>query len=655
MLPESDDSAPHPSHRRERSPDAEVAQRANVVANEPKASVPDPANAASEKEASAPQVNESSNQAGTNSTVPDAPPKPKKQKKPRTNWQELGLVELLQSHMAGWNASGDDTQRRKAFLDKVVAEIAASGKWKPKNPTNLRAVTRTWFKNHKNDTHDSGSESEDDVPDNDNATQKSIFSKRAKGPSERWAEVPENKARILQYMDPTKGAGQGGRIAAMRKRLYDELPQEEKDYWESLPPPEQTPDEVEADMAENRKKLPDTLSEMLRSLIGVGPHRIGNTIFFVRWAIMPADGELDTMQFYVGDEPDGESFIDYAGGLMAENTQWVGYSQKALRVGHGITYVNGRPMLPESRPEWNGINMIEVLQEYFRAAWHYAHQGVDEVPVLTAASISERLAHLGWPTPDLSQATGATVEQVFPLWIKIRSTQDTDAAFTFAPKDAVNLSDEVMIASVNAARDPVNPANNTRRNADGRSITRRASRARVVESTDDEKDDDEGMDSTSVRLSRAASRIDGISEPDDETTSGAAADVDAGGDDKVMDDTAGGEVADEGSARNGAGSKGKDGPARRAKQKNNQEDENAEPRKKRKMKGGDDGKAKGTQEVADEPRQPRVRKPSSKAAEAAATGISTTRSSAGSSRATRPKSNTTATSKSTARKAVQRS
>ncbi|KAH9828697.1 uncharacterized protein C8Q71DRAFT_487354 [Rhodofomes roseus] len=512
---------------------------------------------------------------------------------------------------------------------------------------------------------------------------KTFFSKgRAKGPSERWAEVPENKALIQQHMDQTKAVGQGGRFAATRKALYDKLPQDEKDHWETLGPPEPSPEEERATMAANRRNLAPNFVELFTSLIGVGVHCVGpDAAFYVRWAVTEPSGEVDNKEMYVGPHPQGQNFQQYARGLMEElNIKWLGFigdafTQPKMGLEHGITYVNDRPMLPESRPEWNGLKMIEVLLIYFRATWLYAHRGAGDVPALSATMISEHLKSLEWPAPDLSQATGATLEQVYPLWIKIRSTQGTDDGFTFIRKDAQMIANEATVASVQAPREDVNPANNARTMTDGRKVRRRPSTVRVVESTDEEDEldeDDDGMNSASVRLrSRAPSRLEGISDTDDETTSGAAA-----ANDNASDETSANKATtDKAAANNDIVDKGTNGdaaadndvgdaenvarngvaPRARAKKRNNRRDEHSAdedtavmadvpPLKKCKTTGGRGGKADGSENIVTETdRQPRIRKPTLKAVEAA--GSTASRSSAGSSRSTRPKGHTSVASK----------
>ncbi|TFY51455.1 hypothetical protein EVJ58_g10555, partial [Rhodofomes roseus] len=109
---------------------------------------------------------------------------------PRTNWRQMGLEPLMKSHLKMWNACGGDPGRRNEVIEKLVTEIEGSGKWAPKKPTNIRYVTRRWFKNHKkpSDAAEVSDSDDEDNVDRVNIFGKTLLSKgRAKGASERWA------------------------------------------------------------------------------------------------------------------------------------------------------------------------------------------------------------------------------------------------------------------------------------------------------------------------------------------------------------------------------------------------------------------------------------------------------------------------------------
>ncbi|TFY50282.1 hypothetical protein EVJ58_g11112, partial [Rhodofomes roseus] len=266
----------------------------------------------------------------------------------------------------------------------------------------------------------------------------------------------------------------------------------------------------------NGSNLLTHLTRLLSSLIGTGKHCIGtDVLFYMRVARRKPDDKLDNKYLEVGKRVEGQPlFHEFAGGLAEENANWLRYAEERLprrRRGleHGITYINDRPMLPETRPEWSGIQMVQVLQVYFQATWDYAHREFAEVPVLLTADIVNRLVSLGWPAPDLSQVTGATMEKVVPLWSKIRAMQDTEARFSFEPVDDSEVDDRPDIPNVNEVQERSRTSD-----GDGRKSDTSADEE-VDELAPTDEDEDEVVNNTAGRLARTASRLEGISDDDE--------------------------------------------------------------------------------------------------------------------------------------------
>ncbi|KAH9926048.1 uncharacterized protein B0H18DRAFT_954920 [Fomitopsis serialis] len=356
----------------------------------------------------------------------------------RTDWTVNGLDVVMDGFLKDWNNLADTKKARRQFRARVLKDILP--KWTQE--TDPEEAIYNYFKNHGGKASHTRATTPDDVHINS----KDLFAKsRAKGPSELWAEVPENKARIMQNCEGKNEVGAGGRQAATRRALFEQLPAEEKAIWEEKARAPLSCEAQEAAMARNREALTDRLSALFQGTIGDGANRVGDAVFYCLLGFNDHRKPVQVKHIFAGNKLAGQTFPAWGGAELATQLErWRQYVCEVLptqppqqpaeeldEIDDGLLYEDGRPMLPSWGADMTGRKAAEILWAFFRGSWARAHRGVPEVPVLAPEAITLRLLALEWPAPIFSDPDALTVVRLSALWEKIRENQEKDTHFAF--------------------------------------------------------------------------------------------------------------------------------------------------------------------------------------------------------------------------------
>ncbi|KAH9927711.1 uncharacterized protein B0H18DRAFT_1118237 [Fomitopsis serialis] len=334
----------------------------------------------------------------------------------RTDWTVNGLDVVMDGFLKDWNNLADTKKARRQFHARVLKDILP--KWTQE--TDPEEAIYNYFKNHGGKASHTRATTPDDVHINS----KDLFAKsRAKGPSELWAEVPENKARIMQNCEGKNEVGAGGRQAATRRALFEQLLAEEKAIWEEKARAPLSCEAQEAAMARNREALTDRLSALFQGAIGDGANRVGDAVFYCLLGFNDHRKPVQVKHIFAGNKLAGQTFPAWGapnwrpslndGGNTYTTPQQP--AEELDEIDDGLLYEDGRPMLPSWGADMTGRKAAEILWAFFRGSWARAHRGVPEVPVLAPEAITLRLLALEWPAPIFSDPDALTVVRLSAL------------------------------------------------------------------------------------------------------------------------------------------------------------------------------------------------------------------------------------------------
>ncbi|TFY54296.1 hypothetical protein EVJ58_g8944 [Rhodofomes roseus] len=362
----------------------------------------------------------------------------------RLTWDNV-RKDIMLKYADEW--CGGTSNTREAVVSRIVVEfqkMTLEWPWE----TTMEGAIRNWMRNYQTKLFSKSQAGNSDVEPSKTADKLNMYSQqlmskpRAKSGSEIWGMQPENKALIKHSMPSEPAVGDGGRQAAVRRQLFEDLSDEEQEHWNQLALEPPTAEAVVAAKRRNREVIVRRVIELFRSVINDTVTGVGRAAFHVRMGIENDNGPPTYAQTYVGPYLDGQSFNQFAGGLDKENGLWTEFidlliGQQRLGEELGITYEGTRPLLPEHDTQWAIAKTKDVLWTYFKACWVHAH------PHAEANSLADILNILQvYDSIHKAQETDRPFQfKVDPNASKVETGRDDDSENPFEPDGNVPDTD----------------------------------------------------------------------------------------------------------------------------------------------------------------------------------------------------------------------